>query len=467
MCISLWTIATLLIRSGKSGFSLAMGIAFIIGGSSSFAVSMNLIVIPFLEKHHVLQLLVKQTLIAVTIVGAYLYWYFFHWATLVASIYFCNWTFKWRKTIIVLLAIPPILLLISHLATRPPHIIDIESIRYKAGMYMLAACLLFVIGCWKERNALIRKSRVRTASVTIMALVWSYSMDFIGASRLSFESTGLIIESNDLWQFNYLLILLMLVSFIVFGVKYGIWGIKIRFEREKYDYSMRALTLGTSILNHSIKNELSKINYLNERTKAYLEKGLHETAVEQLEIVDQVTSHVLNMIHRIKEKANDIVLVERPYPLRTMIDYTVQSLTPVVEAKNMTIVWSCEADGQLVCDIEHMKEVLNNLCLNAVDAMQPDKGILEISTNVIMKKLTIAIKDNGTGISADNIENIFNPFFTTKRNPDRFGLGLSYCYNVMHKHGGSIHLSETEYNKGTTFLLCFPGKMFKARQILS
>lgn len=443
-----------------------MGICLIIGGCGSFAVSLSLIVIPFLVKHFALSPQVHQSLNVISLMAAYLYSYFVDWAFLSSSIYFFNRTFRRNKTVIALLAIPPILALIRHLATKPPHIIEMDSIRFIAGVYMLASCLLFILGSWKERNILIRRSRVRTASVTIMLMVWSYSMDFLGTSRLSFESDGLVFESNGLWHFNYLLILLMVVFFIVFGVKYGIWGIKVHFEQEKYDYSMRALTLGTSILNHSIKNELSKINYLNERTKTHILNGKPETAIEQLTVIDHLTRHMLYMINRIKEKTNDIVLLESPYPLRTIIDYAVQTLSPIVEAKNMTIVWSCEANGKLMCDIEHVKEVLNNLCLNAVDAMRPGEGTLEISTNVVKNKLTITVKDNGSGIAEGNIGKIFDPFFTTKRSPERFGLGLSYCYGVMHKHGGSIVLAETERNKGTTILLLFPRKRFKIQSAM-
>lgn len=434
-----------------------------IGGCSSFAVSLNLIVIPFLEKHDLLPLPVKQSLIAVSITGAYVYWYFMHWAFLVTSIFFCNWAIKRRKTVITLLGVPPLILLVLHLTTKPLHIIDIESIRYKVGVYLLAGCILFFIGGLKDRNPLIRKGRIRTAAVTITALVWSYAMDFVGASRLLFEQSGLIIESNGLWQFNYVIIMFMVLFFIVFGVKYGIWGIKVRFEREKYDYSMRALTLGTSILNHSIKNELLKINYLNERVKTHIEQGRNETAVAELAIIDDVSKHVLKMINQIKEKANDIVLTERPYPLANVIDYTVQSLAPIVERSNMKLVISCEADGLLTCDFDHLIEVLSNLCLNAVDAMKPGEGILEIRTKLIKKELTIEIRDNGSGIAAENIGKIFDPFFTTKRNPERFGLGLCYCYGVMQKHGGSIMVSETERNKRTAFLMRFPSKKFKER----
>ncbi|WP_197080946.1 sensor histidine kinase [Gordoniibacillus kamchatkensis] len=442
-----------------------IGIALAIGGCSSFSASTNLVIIPFLERHHPLPLPFKQTLITITVIAAYMYWYFLHWAFLASSFYFCNWKFKRRKTVIALLALPPLLLLIYHLATSPFHVIDIASIRYKVGIYMLAGCIGFVIGCWKEKNAAIRKGHIRTASVTIIALLWSYSMDFAGTSRLTFELSGVTIESNGLWQFNYLLILLMVVCFIVYGVKYGMWGIKVRFERERYDYSMRALTLGTSILSHSLKNEISKINYLNERTKTYIENGQPETAVEQLAVIHQITSHMLNMINRIKEKANNIILIERPYSLQTIIDYTIQTIAPILEAKHMKLMTRCEADGELICDIDHLKEVLNNLCLNAVDAMRPGEGVLEISTKYSKNKLTIAVKDNGSGIADANIEKIFDPFFTTKRNPDRFGLGLSYCYGVMQKHGGSILVAETERDKGTTFVLRFPGKQFTPKQV--
>ncbi|WP_409345474.1 sensor histidine kinase [Paenibacillus sp. MBLB4367] len=463
MFASLWLMGAILIRNGRTAFSFCFGVLMLVAGCSSFAFSINLTIIPFIEKYYVLPLSVKQTLIWISIAAAYAYWYFLNGVGLVSSILFGSWIpRKHWLPVFSLLALLPALLLVIDVATDSATILNISLIRYVAGMYLLATCLLYILHSRREKNRLLQRSHVRTTFVSVTALLWAYMMDFAGMSRLTFSTDGFIVESNGLWEFNYLIILWIVLFFIYFGGKYGIWGIKLRFERQKYDYSMKTLTLGTSILNHSIKNELSKINYLNERAKGNIRENKDEAAIEQLDIIDDVARHMLGMIERIKEKADDILLVEKTHELAPLIEYTVQTLKPVFDSKRMTIRLRNEADGYLICDADHVKEVLNNLCLNAADAMEEGRGELLIETKTLKKALLIEIKDNGSGISPEHVKKIFDPFFTTKKMSNRFGLGLSYCYGVMQKHGGEIQITETEQGKGTTFLLQFPAKKFRS-----
>jgi two-component system NtrC family sensor kinase len=72
-----------------------------------------------------------------------------------------------------------------------------------------------------------------------------------------------------------------------------------------------------------------------------------------------------------------------------------------------------------------------------------------------MKGALIDFSDNGKGITKDNANKIFDPFFSTKYREENFGLGLSYCYLVMQKHDGSIELVRNK-EIGTTFNLFLP-----------
>ena len=78
------------------------------------------------------------------------------------------------------------------------------------------------------------------------------------------------------------------------------------------------------------------------------------------------------------------------------------------------------------------------------------------------KHLVIAIEDTGTGISSKNLPHVLDPFFSTKKSSQNFGLGLPYCYNVMQKHQGMLEIS-SEPGKGTTVFLLFPKKRVERR----
>ena len=109
------------------------------------------------------------------------------------------------------------------------------------------------------------------------------------------------------------------------------------------------------------------------------------------------------------------------------------------------------------CDPQMLEQVFINIILNAVDAMAGrDVQVLTVSAqfNDGDDCVSILISDTGMGIEAENIERIFDPFFSTK-GVDGTGLGLSIAYQVMELHGGRIEVQPGE-NGGTTFTVVIP-----------
>ena len=104
-----------------------------------------------------------------------------------------------------------------------------------------------------------------------------------------------------------------------------------------------------------------------------------------------------------------------------------------------------------------LQQVLLNLINNALDAMEKDGGILNISTRLKGANFIIEVADNGPGIPEANMEKIFDPFFTTKPVGKGTGLGLSICYGIIKKMGGEIEVMST-VGMGTTFIITIPAR---------
>ncbi|MHB8150326.1 MAG: sensor histidine kinase [Desulfobulbia bacterium] len=100
----------------------------------------------------------------------------------------------------------------------------------------------------------------------------------------------------------------------------------------------------------------------------------------------------------------------------------------------------------------HLQQVLVNLMLNAVQAMQPD-GRLDLAVSAQGQEARVVVRDTGAGIAPEALTRIFDPFFTTKN--EGTGLGLSLSYAIVKDHGGDIEV-ESEPGRGTTFTLIFP-----------
>ena len=109
----------------------------------------------------------------------------------------------------------------------------------------------------------------------------------------------------------------------------------------------------------------------------------------------------------------------------------------------------------LVLGVEHqLQQVFLNLFLNARDAM-PRGGWLSVTTRVDGQRVVAEIADTGSGIPAEHLARIYDPFFTTKTIARGTGLGLSITYGIVHEHDGTIRC-DSAVGHGTRFTVALP-----------
>jgi two-component system, NtrC family, sensor histidine kinase HydH len=106
----------------------------------------------------------------------------------------------------------------------------------------------------------------------------------------------------------------------------------------------------------------------------------------------------------------------------------------------------------LECDPELLKQVLVNLLINAIQA-SPDGGEILLQARIRGASLIIQVKDQGSGVNAEDLDKIFDPFFTTKENGT--GLGLSVAYQIIEQFGGTL-TAERNSSRGMTFSVLLP-----------
>jgi signal transduction histidine kinase len=110
----------------------------------------------------------------------------------------------------------------------------------------------------------------------------------------------------------------------------------------------------------------------------------------------------------------------------------------------------------IVVDPSQIERVFLNLIINAAEAMTGD-GTLTLTTcfGTNGNGIEIEVKDTGHGISMENMEKIFNPFFTTKEISHGVGLGLAISYGIVKEHNGEITV-ESEIGQGAKFIVSLP-----------
>ena len=138
--------------------------------------------------------------------------------------------------------------------------------------------------------------------------------------------------------------------------------------------------------------------------------------------------------------------------LNDVIDSTLELL--VARCKTYRITVSHGKIGNVSAIPWKLEEVFLNLLVNAMDAT-PEGETISITTWQKDSTILAQICDNGSGVPAELLSQVMDPFFTTKEVGQGTGLGLSICHGIMDLHGGSIEL-ESQENKGTTITLIFP-----------
>ena len=142
---------------------------------------------------------------------------------------------------------------------------------------------------------------------------------------------------------------------------------------------------------------------------------------------------------------------------RTGINQVIQRSLALHEARlkkeNIEIALSLdESAPEILCDAHKMEEVFLNIFSNSMDAMAAG-GRLTIKSEAKSEKMIISIQDTGSGISPENLKEIYNPFFTTKAGGT--GLGLSIVHRIIQEHKGLIDITSQE-KQGTLVRIELP-----------
>lgn len=211
--------------------------------------------------------------------------------------------------------------------------------------------------------------------------------------------------------------------------------------------------MGAEIV-HETRNFLTTIKGRSQLISAVTQKqDVKKHALKINEEVDEVNRIISEFLFLSKPRETELMEV-------SMIDIF-QSIKSMV--KSSSLVKGIDVDFQLskeeryvMCDESELKQVILNICKNAVDAMTDKTNAklkVETGFNESANEMFIRITDNGVGISEENLKKIGTPFFTSKSNGT--GLGLNVCYKIIKEHKGKIEV-ESILGKGTTFSIILP-----------
>ena len=217
---------------------------------------------------------------------------------------------------------------------------------------------------------------------------------------------------------------------------------------------------------HEINNPIAGILNLVMLIKRIIGEGaLTQNELDRfsqyLNIMDTETRRISRIVSNLLAFSRQAKLELKRVDLNRLLEKTLFLNANLLKISGVNVEKKLDSDLPRITGSEdQFQQVFMNLISNAAEAIDANGGgTLSIETEHFLKEgaAIIRFKDEGVGISQENLSRLFEPFFTTKKKGKGVGLGLSVAYGIIEVHSGSINV-ESEAGKGTTFEVKLPLK---------
>jgi signal transduction histidine kinase len=201
---------------------------------------------------------------------------------------------------------------------------------------------------------------------------------------------------------------------------------------------------------HEVRNPLTNINLAMEQLKG--EDGLADDSAILFEMIQRNSNRINQLITDLLNSTKFAELTYGKTSINTLLDEALQLADDRIKLYNITVEKQYSIDMcEVAVDKEKIKIAFLNIIVNAIEAMEPGKGLLKLVTKSERNKCMVEIADNGTGMDQESMGRLFEPYFTSKSKGN--GLGLTNTQNIILNHKGTIQ-AESEPGRGTTFIIC-------------
>jgi signal transduction histidine kinase len=213
---------------------------------------------------------------------------------------------------------------------------------------------------------------------------------------------------------------------------------------------------------HEINNPLASIAFCAEALDHRLSRFLDNTGDADQRVIANYLKMIQEEAFRCKSITEKLLDFSRcneikreRIELASLIQGVVEMIRHIGKYRDKSILFTPREAVMAHGDSQEIKQVVLNLIVNALEAMDP-RGVLRIELRYNQGMSEMAFTDDGCGMGAEVLENIFEPFYTKRRDGKGTGLGLSIAHRIVNQHQGELMATSPGENRGSTFTVRLP-----------
>jgi signal transduction histidine kinase len=205
-----------------------------------------------------------------------------------------------------------------------------------------------------------------------------------------------------------------------------------------------------SVLVHELRNPLTNIMLTIHLLES---KIMDDNDRVYMDIIRRSSAKINDLVNDLLKGQQQQAVETEKYSIHQLLDEVIEAANDKVMLKNIVVKKEyAPCDLKIKMDMPKIKIALTNIIINAIDAMSPENGVLKLSTKIIKGRYAVSIRDNGSGISKENLPLIFDPYFTNKQNG--VGVGLAATKDILQSNKVGVRV-ESLIGHGTRFILLF------------
>lgn len=218
--------------------------------------------------------------------------------------------------------------------------------------------------------------------------------------------------------------------------------------------SERLAAVGQAVAHvaHEIKNPLMIIGGFSNQMRKRLED---EKDLQKLEMILEEVRRLEGLVANLGDFTKEYRLVKRRANINSVLKDVLEIMQGVRSLEKYAFKRFLTAEvAEINCDPDKLKQVFINIISNGLEAM-PEGGTISVYTEKLPNGIEVRIADEGIGIPEEDLEHIFEPFYTTRETGS--GLGLSISYKIVEAHGGEIW-ADSRPGEGSSFIIQLPAR---------